>query len=168
MTIAFALALTAGAACAQVAGSSASSTNAFQPTSAINEAGTFGLGLVIGEPIGLTAKFWANDWVAVDAGLGWSFTDPEGTDLHADALFHKFDPFRTDTPELALYAGAGARLKFPDHGDTRVGIRFPVGAAYQIPEHNLEFYAEIAPILDVTPSTRLAWNGGIGIRYYFK
>jgi hypothetical protein len=166
--VALMLGIGAAVVSAQAAEFPGSMTNSAPRASAINQSGTFGLGLMLGEPIGLTAKFWANDFVAVDGGLGWSFVEPDGTQLHADALFHKFDPFRTDTHDLALYAGAGLRLKFPDHGDTHVGIRFPVGAAYLLPEHNLEFYAEIAPILDVTPDVRLAWNGGIGIRYYFK
>lgn len=136
--------------------------------SGINQQGAFGAGVMLGEPMGATVKFWANDFVAVDAGLGWSFPDPDGVQIHTDALFHRFDPFRSGIPDLAFYVGAGLRLKFPEHGDTHVGIRAPFGAAYMIPEHNLEFYAEVAPILDLTPSVRVAWNGGVGIRYHFK
>jgi hypothetical protein len=163
--LALVLASGAGAHSAPYPGSM---TNSVPSTSAINETGTFGLGVMLGEPMGVTAKFWANDFVALDAGLGWSFPDPDGVQIHTDALFHKFDPFNSNTPDLALYAGVGLRLKFPDHGDTRVGIRVPFGASFMIPEHNLELYAEVAPILDLTPSVRVACNGGVGIRYYFR
>jgi hypothetical protein len=165
---AFVLATGAVAATAQSEPFPGSMTNTVASASKINEAGRFGVGFMLGEPMGVTAKVWVNDFVAVDAGLGWSFEDPDGTQLHADALFHKFDPFKTELPDLAIYAGVGGRLKFPEHGDTHFGFRFPIGVAYMLPQNNLEFYAEVAPILDVTPSVRIAWNGGVGVRYYFK
>jgi len=180
--------ITAGTAGAQVAGSSGSGTNAvqstpatpqavpstgsltnaFQPGPAINEKGTFGVGPMLGEPIGVSAKVWLSDKLALDGGLGWSFVDPDGCQLHGDVLFHKFDLLRADTRDLPLYVGVGGRVKFPEHGDNRAGIRVPVGIAYLMPQQRLEFYAEVAPVLDVAPSTTLEWNGGIGIRYYFK
>lgn len=153
---------------AQVAASPGNEANAFQPSSAINDRGTFGLGPMLGEPMGLTVKYWFSDITAVDGGLGWSLVDPDGTQLHADVLFHKFDPFRSDIPDFALYLGVGARVKFTEHGDNLAGIRVPFGVSYLLQPQRLEFYAEVAPILDVAPTTTVNWNGGIGIRYYFK
>jgi hypothetical protein len=152
----------------QVAASTGSVTNTFQTGPAINEKGTFGVGAMVGEPMGVTAKVWLSDKLAVDGGLGWSFVDPDGCQLHGDVLFHKFDLLRADTRDLPLYVGVGGRVKFPEHGDNRAGIRVPVGIAYLMPQQRLEFYAEVAPVLDVAPTTTLEWNGGIGIRYYFK
>ena len=186
------MSVAAGTACAQVASSPGSSnnaapalsgtpqsaasttnlTNAFQPAptanEAINEKATFGLGPILGEPIGVSAKVWLSDKLAVDGGLGWSFVDPDGCQLHGDVLFHKFDLLRADNRDLPLYVGVGGRVKFPEHGDNMAGIRVPVGISYLMHDQRLEFYAEVAPILDVAPTTTLNWNGGIGIRYYFK
>ena len=184
---AFLVTVAAGAASAQVAASSGSDTNAprpdpatnqvaalpgnvtnnFQPGPALNQAGSFGLGPMIGEPLGLGMKLWLSDYIALDGGLGWSFVDPDGIQLHGDVLFHKFDLLRSDTRDLPLYIGLGGRVKFVDHGDDRAGIRFPVGIAYLMPKQRLEFYAEVAPILDFTPTTSLEWNGGVGVRFYF-
>jgi hypothetical protein len=38
---------------------------------------------------------------------------------------------------------------------------------YLIPNSQFEVFAEVAPILDLAPSTSLEWNGGVGFRYYF-
>jgi hypothetical protein len=137
----------------------------------INHEGAIGVGPMIGEPMGVTAKFWFNRKMAADAGVGWSFENPDGVQLHADFLYHFFDLFHNvGDGELPLYVGGGARLKFPDDSgqDNRAGIRFPVGAAYLCHNRPLEFYIEVAPILDVAPITQLRWNGGIGLRYYFR
>lgn len=122
---------------------------------------------MIGEPTGLSMKYWLSETLALDGGVGWSFEDPDGTQLHADALFHKFDLWQGQPRDLPLYIGVGGRVKFVEHGDNRAGIRVPVGIAYLLPVQHLEFYAEVAPILDVSPDTSLEWNGGVGIRFYF-
>jgi hypothetical protein len=179
--------ITAGAASAQVAGSSDSATNAPQAKPAttnvtttsssftnsalggvaINERGSFGLGAMLGEPIGGTAKYWFSDKMAVDGGVGYAFEDQGGCQIHGDALFHKFDLLRADAGDLPVYFGVGGRVKFVDHGDNHAGIRVPVGLSYLMRQQRLEFYVEVAPILDVAPTTTLEWNGGVGIRYYF-
>jgi hypothetical protein len=161
-------ALTSSSAPAQGTGSSGGMTNAFQPSPAINQKGAIGVGPMLGEPMGATAKMWLSDTLAVDGGLGWSFVDPDGCQLHGDVLFHKFDLLRADTRDLPVYIGVGGRVKFAEHGDNLAGIRVPLGVAYLMPQQRLEFYAEVAPILDVAPTTTVNWNGGIGIRYYFK
>lgn len=142
-------------------------TNAPSFEGPINQQNSFGLGPMIGEPFGLGAKLWLSDKMAVDAGAGWSFEDRDGFQLHADFLYHAFDLFHVDQGELPLYFGVGGRVKFVDNGDNRAGIRFPIGVAYLIPRSRWEVFAEVAPILDLAPSTSLQWNGGIGFRYYF-
>jgi hypothetical protein len=165
----------AGAAAAQDADSSGAATNpppsmlanAVQYSAPINQAGSFGLGALGGEPSGVSAKVWLSGTTAVDAGAGWSFVDPDGFQLHGDFLFHKFNLFHVGTGELPLYFGVGGRVKFVEHGENRAGIRGPVGLSYFIPNSHLELFAEVAPILDVAPTTSVEWNGGVGLRYYF-
>ncbi len=157
----------AAAASAPATASFSDLTNAFLAASPINQKGSVGVGALLGEPMGVTVKYWLSDTMAVDGGLGWSFVDPDGTQLHGDVLFHKFDLLRSDTRDLPLYVGVGGRVKFVEHGDNRAGIRVPLGASYLLPSQHLEFFAEVAPILDLAPSTTLEWNGGVGIRFYF-
>jgi hypothetical protein len=179
--------ITAGSAISQGADPSASATNALQSNSVtthvsapagtytnpvlgereINQQGSFGLGPMLGEPLGLGMKFWLSDAVAVDGGVGWSFPDPDGCQLHADVLFHKFDLWRAEARDVPVYIGVGGRGKFVDRGDNRAGLRIPVGVAYLLRPQRLEIYAEIAPVVDFAPTTTLRWNGGVGIRFYF-
>lgn len=171
--------LVCGFTCAAAAQESASSapltnpppvvdTNVFQySTSQVNHAGSFGLGVLAGEPLGASAKVWLSEKTAIDAGAGWSFVDPTGFQVHGDFLFHKFNLFHTGKGELPLYFGVGGRVKFVEHGDNRAGIRGPVGLSYFIPHSRFEVFAEVAPILDVAPTTSLEWNGGVGFRFYF-
>ena len=133
----------------------------------VAQPGSFGIGLIAGEPTGLSMKYWFNDRMAMDAAAAWSFTRHDGFQLHADWLFHAFDVFRIDRGELPLYVGIGGRVKFPDGGDNRVGVRFPIGIAYEVKDAPIEIFAEVAPIVDVAPAVQLKWNGGIGIRYFF-
>src|SRR5260370_26870117 len=157
----------------------AARTNAVQsgaptpPTNAltmgrVTEHGGFGIGAIFGEPTGLSMKYWLSDIPAVDLGTAWSFEDHGSFQLHGDFLWHKFDLFRVPRGELPLYFGVGGRVKVPDHGDTRAGIRLPIGIAYEFPDVPIEIFGEVAPVLDLTPSTEGRINGGVGIRYYFR
>ena len=176
ITIALVLIGILGAAHAQQAGISGNLTNAPQPVlssnavpnGAINVAGSFGAGPLLGEPMGVSVKFWLSQTTAIDGGAGWSFWDPDGFQLHGDFLFHKFDLFHVGKGELPLYFGVGGRVKFVEHGDNRAGIRGPVGVSYLFPDSHWELFVEVAPVLDLAPSTRLECNGGVGLRYYFR
>jgi hypothetical protein len=159
-------ALQSNPATAQVAASSGNVTNTFQPGPAINQSGSFGLGPMIGEPLGLGMKPGLSDKMAVDGGEGWSFADPDAIRLQGDVLLHKFDLLRADTRGSPVYFGRDNDIKFVEHHENRPGIPAPVGISYPLREQRLEFFGEIAPILDAAPTTSLGWGGGVGIRFY--
>ena len=134
----------------------------------LSDRGRFGIGAMVGDPTGFSMKYWLSEKNAVDLGAAWSFEDHGSFQLQSDFLTHRFDIFPVNYGELPLYFGVGGRLKFPDHGETHVGVRVPVGVSYFFPDVPIELFAEVAPIVDVTPSTQFCVNGGIGFRYYFK
>jgi len=134
----------------------------------IDESSSFGLGGMIGEPLDSAMKLWALDVMANDAGGGRASVDPEGSRIHADALFPKFDVFRAGTNNLPVYIGVGRPVNFVEYGDTRTGVRTPVGVAFPLPGHRWECFAEVAPILDVMPTTDWGWSGAVGIRFSFR
>ncbi len=49
-----------------------------------------GVGMILGEPTGLSAKMWTGKMTAFDAAAAWSFGDEGALHLHADMLFHNF------------------------------------------------------------------------------
>ena len=124
-----------------------------------------GLGLIIGEPTGLSAKLWTSERTAVDAAVAWSFYAPPRFHIHSNFLIHNYDLFSVASGELPLYFGAGAYMAFSS--DFGLGLRAPVGIAYHFEAVPVELFAEIAPGLALLPGINFYFGGGTGARYYF-
>ena len=129
--------------------------------------GRFGAGLIIGEPTGATLKYWFNDTLAIDGAIGWGFHHETDLHIHSEILWHKFDLISVPEGELPFYIGVGARVKFRDDDDERIGIRVPVGVSYIFEDIPVDIFLEVAPIIDFTPSTRGGFTAGIGARFWF-
>ena len=126
-----------------------------------------GLGVILGEPTGFSFKGWLSQTTALDGALAWAFEREGSFHVHADYLIHTFHEFRTEH-QIPLYYGIGGRIKAANHDDTRVGVRGVVGVDFMFDTAPLDIFVEVAPIMDLTPSTELSFNGGIGIRYFFQ
>ena len=120
------------------------------------------LGVILGEPTGISLKAWQSDNTAFDAGIAWSFGDNGSLHLHGDYLIHNW--LDVESGSLALYYGLGARVQLAD--DPRFGARIPIGLQYNIPDTRLATFFEVAPLLDLVPETSFDVNGGLGIRIY--
>lgn len=128
----------------------------------------FGIGMIVGSPTGLSIKKWLGN-NAIDAAAGWS---SDGFNLHMDYLFHDSSLTKGKTP---IHFGIGGRIRFEDKddendnhdGDTRLGIRIPLGINYLFAKHPFDVFAEIAPVLDIVPETDFSLDAGVGVRYYF-
>lgn len=132
----------------------------------------FGLGIIVGEPTGLSGQFWLTRTSAVDGGAAWSFRHEGAFHLHLDYLLHSFDVIRVDKGKLPIYYGIGGRIKFSDEGrhddsDVRIGLRIPVGLEYIFQGERVDLFLEVVPLLDLAPETDFTLNGGIGVRYFF-
>lgn len=136
--------------------------------------GDLGVGVMVGEPTGLSVKYWLDDRQAIDGAAGWSFSGKDSFHLHADYLVHRFDFF--DHPEdaeglagTAFYYGVGARLKDKDHDDdTAFGIRIPLGITHLFDDAPFDLFAEVVPLVDLTPDVDLDLNVAVGLRFYFR
>lgn len=133
---------------------------------ALVDAGDIEVGILLGEPTGLSAKLWTTGNTAFDLGVAWSFGDGGNFHLHADYLFHNFDFFDVDTGSLPIYVGIGGRVRLEDD-DSRVGLRVALGLEYIMENNPFSFFFEVAPIVDFLPETEADVNGGIGVRYIF-
>jgi hypothetical protein len=123
-----------------------------------------GLGIIVGEPTGLSAKIWTTEHSALDAAMAWSFVGNGFLRLHSDLLIHRH-LIEVDKGSLPVYFGLGAKLGFAS--DLELGIRFPLGLAYHFESTPFEAFLEVVPIFRLIPQTAIAMDGGIGIRYYF-
>jgi hypothetical protein len=128
--------------------------------------GNLGIGVMLGEPTGISIKTWNNSRSAFDIGAAWSFAGShDAIHLHGDYLLHSwFNDVKEG--DLAFYYGIGARILLSDP-DARFGVRVPFGLNYIIPNSKVDIFAEVVPILNLTPDTDFDGNGALGIRYYF-
>jgi len=142
-----------------------------------------GLGAVMGEPSGFSAKFWTRTERAVDMGFAYSFRD--AVVAFGDYLFHFNHGFRRAANfvnQIHPYAGAGAVIRYsfrnqgaidnvvallrdPDSG-VSIGLRLPVGIEW-LPQSPFGLFAELVPVLGFGPRGFGLLNGGAGMRYYF-
>lgn len=129
------------------------------------QAKNYELGVIVGEPTGISGKMELADGTALDAAAAWSFSGEDRLSLHADKLWYRHDVFKVKSGRLPLYYGLGVRLKLEDK--SKAGIRVPIGLQYYLPDSRLTFFGELAPILDLAPDTDLEFNVAVGFRVIF-
>jgi hypothetical protein len=129
--------------------------------------GRFGAGLILGEPTGVSLKYFFNETMAIDGAVGWSFQNETDFYLHSDFLWHKFDLVSVPDGRLLFYLGVGGWVKFRDDEDNGIGIRVPIGASYIFDKLPLDVFAEVGPVLELAPSTRGGFTLGVGARWWF-
>jgi hypothetical protein len=129
--------------------------------------GRLGAGIVVGEPTGVSAKYWLNHDIAIDGSFGIRLRDADDVYLNGDLLWHNYNLIPVSTGRMAAYIGAGPSVLFRHEEDNRFGVRVPVGLAYKFENKPVDVFAEFAPILDLSPDVRGDFNVGIGVRYWF-
>lgn len=139
---------------------------------------TFGFGIMLGEPTGLTAKLWVDKEQAIAFGLGNSYLG--AFRLGADYLFH-FDAFNSRI--VNMYAGPGLAVGFGESGgwwyhnknkywykendEIGFGVRGVFGINIVPKRTPLEIFGEVGVLIGMVPATRADVEGSIGIRFYF-
>ncbi len=146
---------------------------------------TFGLGLELGAPFGLTGKYFYTEDKALDFGIGdiYNYADYHGLYIYGDHLWHPMSLVSTEAFELPFYIGVGgaffqwddARFRPVEAGDA-LAVRAPIGIAFDFNEVPLDVFVQIVPYLDLffnTPngydrSLYFWFDGSVGIRYWFQ
>ena len=142
---------------------------------------TFGLGLELGAPFGLTGKYFLAPDRALDFGIGWIdyyYHDRYGVNFYGDYLWHPVSFVSTESFELPFYIGVGARIWHFD--DRRVtgqsgdafGVRVPAGVSFDLNNVPLDIFGQLTFVVDffhngphnVYPGI----EGSVGIRYWFN
>ncbi|MCK9279802.1 MAG: hypothetical protein M0P71_04215 [Melioribacteraceae bacterium] len=128
----------------------------------------FGIGIMLGEPTGLSGKYWLNKINAVDFGLAYSFTgNHNAAALHADYLWHSFDLIKS-SEKIPVYYGVGARLRMYEGSDDSFGVRGVVGIEWFSRDVPIDVFFEIAPVFTLIPETDLDFDAAIGIRFFIN
>lgn len=150
---------------------------------------TFGLGLELGEPSGLTGKLFVSPQAALDFGIGYAYQNyyyDDGLHLYADFLFHPTVLAHADAFELPFYIGGGIRYWDFDFCDPQgictyrgsaVGIRIPIGIDFDFNRAPIDIFLQIVPVIDFLHGdyydryrdrTHLAVDPSVGVRFWFK
>ena len=124
-----------------------------------------GLGIILGEPTGISFKTWTGSTSAIDAALAWSFEGEDSLHFHIDWLRHDFGVVEVDKGSMPFYYGIGGRLKAEDR--SRLGARGVLGFAYLFADAPFDIFLEVVPLLDLIPDTDFTLEAAIGSRFFF-
>lgn len=133
--------------------------------------GNLGIGIILGEPTGLSANMRLSAGASAAGAAAWSFRDEGAIHLHGDYLRHRpLDAPPTDSVaggriNTTLHYGLGGRIKA--EADARLSLRFPVGVTGHLRNEPVDLFVEVVPLLDVAPATAFNLNAALGARYYF-
>lgn len=137
----------------------------------VNIANSFGIGIIAGEPTGISWKLWKGKDKAWDGALAWSFIDNGYLRIHADHLWHDNKMLEVEKGLLPIYFGIGGTIWAGDraHYDRHFnfGARGIIGMEYIFPEAPVDIFIELAPTLNLIPETGLDMQGGVGARIFF-
>lgn len=137
-----------------------------------------GLGVCLGEPAGITAKYWFNKMNALDMALGYGFFPHKGVSFYADYLFNLHTPIKSGRMpfDLIFYAGVGGKLGHWQHkhngeddGGVAIGVRVPFGLTMVFTKAPFDAFLEITPSLafGAPDPVWFDFDACIGGRYYF-
>jgi hypothetical protein len=124
-----------------------------------------GLGIAVGDPTGITAKYWTSRNTAICGACGWSFRSEGYLHINGDFIYHYFNLFPVEKGELPLYFGLGGRLALKD--ETEIGVRIPVGIAYIFSDAPFDAFFELSPYLNLYPRTDMFLSASLGGRFFF-
>ncbi len=128
----------------------------------------FGIGVMLGEPTGISGKYWLDKETAVSGGLAYSlFSSNRGFSLHADLIYHLTDILKTEE-EIPFYYGFGFRLRAKERTEGSFGVRGVAGFVWQRRDYPVDIFIEAVPVFKLLPETNIDFDFALGGRYYFK
>lgn len=131
------------------------------------KSGSVGLGLQVGDPSGLTLKFYNAGRASVDILAAWDLNDYLFLNVHA--LYHK--PLG-GSRNVNFFYGPGAFLAFYEGNrrfddDDYLGVGISGNFGINVFFDQFELFGQITPRLQVIERTNGDLGGGIGLRFYF-
>jgi hypothetical protein len=139
------------------------------------EKGTFGLGLIIGIPTGISAKLYLKDDEAVQGAVGVNFISG-GVHVQGDYVFHPYILQEKEEFTMPFYVGPGARfVQYREGRDgdnyAAIGARGVAGMLFDFKELPLDVFLEAAFVLEYGFADDAGFGAtidvGAGARYYF-
>ncbi|RMH41687.1 MAG: hypothetical protein D6689_10360 [Deltaproteobacteria bacterium] len=136
--------------------------------------GSLGLGLVVGDPTGVTLEYHRRRpgfGHAIELAVGLDTFDDSDVYVHLIWKFYLAELVRGSAVDVPIYTGVGPWIAEHDHaghdGDIHVGGRMPFGIALDFRRAPLQVYFELALDLQLVHDVDLGVDGAIGFRWYF-
>jgi len=134
-----------------------------------------GVGISAGDPTGLSVKYWADKNTAIDAAAEWSTSGSNRYYFHVDYLRHDYSVIKQTElkAEMPVYYGVGAYVELKENktgnrnDDDILAVRVPFGVSCLFTNSPFEVFAEIVPVLELSPDTDLNLDAAVGGRFYF-
>jgi hypothetical protein len=148
----------------------------------------FGLGFVLGDPTGLSGKYWVGSTNSLDFGLGfwgYGFRDrcwyDNAGNAHCDQFGYSNGTLNVDYLWQSNLVRGQAQLDWHIGGGGRVlwfggctgscfaaAARMPIGLDLMFANPGfIEIFAELAPAFYIVPGLGFEIEGGLGVRFYF-
>jgi hypothetical protein len=130
----------------------------------------FGVGVILGDPTGLSVKMKMDGAHSLDGALAYSSGRHSGLQFHGDYLWDRARSWNTKGGPLSMYYGLGGRVisyKNDRNSEVSVGPRGSLGVSFDLNNPNIELFGELAMILEVAPSMTADLDAGIGARIRF-
>lgn len=129
------------------------------------------IGFVLGNPTGLSGRFSLDNKYSLSTTIANHGGDNDGLEIQISILKDNARRFQVEGQPMEFYYGAGLRLIDIDGGKHKnkmaIAIRGPVGVTFDIKNPDLQFFAELAPNLNLTPYSDVDFDLGIGARFRF-
>lgn len=133
---------------------------------ALPSAGQVGLGLIAGQPSGLSGRYVLNENSSIDGGLSWRLGEGSGVSFFADYLIDKPELVKTVKEQFPVHFGIGAAVG--SYADTTIfAARIPGGISYFFREQPVQLFLELAGFFTLVPDMDFDIEGFLGARYYF-
>jgi len=134
----------------------------------------FGIGPMIGVPLGVSAKLYTAPSLALDAGVGYSWWKDSSVQVHGDLMFHSHHLTSNPSSEgaLGLYAGLGGQVRIAgdlsNNPQVASALRMPLGLEYIFPTGRFGLYAEAVPRFNLgTTDEMFGGEAAFGFRFYW-
>lgn len=126
----------------------------------------FGIGGIIGDPDGITAKGWLSESTAIAGAIS--------VDLGSDYSWFLIQADFLKQNTLAIWEeallqshfGGGVRVVSGDFSEY-IALRAPIGVDVNAIDAPVEVFMEVVPTIDVDPEVFFYFTGAMGFRYYF-
>ena len=129
-----------------------------------------GIGVIVGDPTGISTKIWTTQSTALQFAVAWRSRDAFlGTrvSFSGDYVWHSFNAIHSNE-RFPVFYGVGGVIASGGGFVSALGVRGVLGIDWLSREVPVDIFLQVVPVLVLSPSTDLQVGAGLGIRYFFN